>query len=52
MRIIAVWQRNWLQGEALERNLSYWREQLAGLEPLELPLIIRGLRPPPLAERA
>ena len=33
----AVWQRNWLQGEALERRLNYWREQLAGLEPLELP---------------
>src|SRR5262249_55566147 len=24
----AVWQRNWLQGEVLERQLSYWREQL------------------------
>jgi amino acid adenylation domain-containing protein len=34
----AVWQRNWLQGEALERQLRYWRERLAGLEPLELPL--------------
>jgi amino acid adenylation domain-containing protein len=33
----AVWQRNWLQGEALERQLSYWRERLAGLPPLELP---------------
>jgi acyl carrier protein len=33
----AVWQRNWLQGEALERQLSYWRKQLAGLEPLMLP---------------
>jgi acyl carrier protein len=34
----AVWQRNFLQGEALERQLGYWRKQLAGLEPLELPL--------------
>jgi amino acid adenylation domain-containing protein len=34
----AVWQRNWLQGEVLERQLGYWRQQLAGLEPLELPL--------------
>jgi amino acid adenylation domain-containing protein len=34
----AVWQRNWLHGEVLERQLGYWREQLAGLEPLELPL--------------
>jgi amino acid adenylation domain-containing protein len=33
----AVWQRNWLQGEALQRRLSYWREQLAGMEELELP---------------
>src|SRR5262249_20685525 len=34
----AVWQRNWLQGEVLERQLIYWREQLAGVVPLELPL--------------
>src|SRR5262249_105345 len=34
----AVWQRNWLQGEVLERQLSYWREQLAGIEDLELPI--------------
>jgi len=33
----AVWQRNWLQGAVLERHLSYWREQLAGVTPLELP---------------
>jgi amino acid adenylation domain-containing protein/non-ribosomal peptide synthase protein (TIGR01720 family) len=34
----AVWQRNWLQGEELERQLSYWREQLSGTLPvLELP---------------
>ncbi|MEN8656109.1 amino acid adenylation domain-containing protein [Streptomyces sp. 21So2-11] len=33
----AVWQREWLQGEVLERQLGYWRDQLAGLEPLELP---------------
>ena len=25
----AVWQRGWLQGEVLERQLSYWRTQLA-----------------------
>ena len=34
----AVWQRNWLQGEVLEQQLSYWRERLAGIEDLELPL--------------
>ncbi|MBZ5521674.1 MAG: amino acid adenylation domain-containing protein, partial [Acidobacteriia bacterium] len=33
----AVWQRAWLQGEALEQQLGYWRGQLAGLEPLDLP---------------
>ncbi|HEU4836698.1 MAG TPA: condensation domain-containing protein, partial [Pyrinomonadaceae bacterium] len=33
----AVWQREWLQGEVLEQQLAYWREQLADLVPLELP---------------
>jgi amino acid adenylation domain-containing protein len=34
----AHWQRNWLQGEVLARELSYWKEQLAGAPPLlELP---------------
>ena len=34
----AVWQREWLTGEVLERELSYWKEQLAGMPPvLELP---------------
>src|SRR5205085_2495253 len=34
----AVWQREWLQGETLETQLSYWREQLAGVpHALELP---------------
>ena len=26
----AVWQREWLQGEALEKQLGYWRKQLEG----------------------
>jgi non-ribosomal peptide synthetase component F len=26
----AVWQRGWLAGEALERELDYWRRQLEG----------------------
>jgi amino acid adenylation domain-containing protein len=34
----AVWQREWLEGEALERQLAYWRKQLAGAPPLELPM--------------
>ncbi|MFE1200060.1 condensation domain-containing protein, partial [Streptomyces olivaceoviridis] len=33
----AIWQRQWLTGDVLERQLGYWRERLAGLEPLELP---------------
>ena len=34
----AVWQRRWLTGEVLERQVSYWRERLAGLPSLlELP---------------
>ena len=34
----AVWQRQWLRGERLERELVYWRERLAGMAPvLELP---------------
>ena len=34
----AVWQREWLQGETLEQQVNYWREQLAGAPPvLELP---------------
>ncbi|MDQ1612719.1 MAG: hypothetical protein QOG00_2650, partial [Pyrinomonadaceae bacterium] len=32
----AVWQREWLTGEVLESQLSYWRTQLAGMERLEL----------------
>jgi amino acid adenylation domain-containing protein len=34
----AVWQREWLQGEVLEKQLGYWRGQLGGELPvLELP---------------
>ena len=39
----AVWQREWLQGEVLEQQLSYWRQQLAALPVLELPT--DGARP-------
>ncbi len=35
----ARWQRAWLQGEILDRQLAYWERQLAGLPPLlDLPL--------------
>jgi amino acid adenylation domain-containing protein/non-ribosomal peptide synthase protein (TIGR01720 family) len=34
----AYWQRQWLQGEVLEQQLSYWKQQLADIPPiLELP---------------
>jgi amino acid adenylation domain-containing protein len=33
----ALWQREWLAGELLDRQLDYWKEQLANLPALELP---------------
>ena len=33
----AVWQREWLQGDVLESQLSYWKEQLKELPILNLP---------------
>src|SRR5581483_11866151 len=39
----AVWQRQQLQGERLERLRHYWRSQLSDLPRIELP--IRGQRP-------
>ncbi len=34
----AVWQRGWLQGDVLERQLTYWREHMRGAPALlELP---------------
>ena len=34
----AAWQRNWLQGEALERQIDYWKRNLGGAPALlELP---------------
>ena len=33
----AVWQREWLQGEVLESQLSYWRKHLENLPMLNLP---------------
>jgi amino acid adenylation domain-containing protein len=44
----AWWQRLWLTGEALEREMAYWREQLAPApQLLELPTD----RPRPLVQR-
>ena len=33
----AVWQREWLQGELLDRQLSYWSRTLAEISDLNLP---------------
>ncbi|MBD2410524.1 non-ribosomal peptide synthetase [Nostoc calcicola FACHB-389] len=33
----AYWQNQWLQGEVMEKHLSYWKQQLANLPVLELP---------------
>ena len=30
----ASWQRNWLQGETLSKQVAFWRDQLAGAPPL------------------
>ena len=32
----AVWQRNWLQGEVLDQQLAYWKQQLDGAPPVLL----------------
>ncbi|MHA4812644.1 amino acid adenylation domain-containing protein, partial [Flavitalea flava] len=34
----AIWQRNYLTGELLEKKLGYWRQRLAGVSPLNLPV--------------
>ncbi|MBE9178017.1 amino acid adenylation domain-containing protein [Oculatella sp. LEGE 06141] len=33
----ASWQRHWLQGEVLEKQLAYWQRQLQALPVLQLP---------------
>src|SRR6185436_17109232 len=33
----AQWEREWLQGEVLEQQLEYWKQQLAEVPVLELP---------------
>jgi amino acid adenylation domain-containing protein len=40
----AEWQHQWLQGEVLETQLAYWRQQLADIQALNLP--IARPRPP------
>lgn len=33
----ALWQRDWLTGAISETQLSYWKKQLDGIEPLQMP---------------
>ena len=40
----AVWQREWLQGEVLEEQIGYWKEQLGNVATLNLPTDRRGRR--------
>ncbi|RKG80214.1 amino acid adenylation domain-containing protein, partial [Corallococcus sp. CA049B] len=46
----AVWQQGWLQGEALETQLAYWKEKLAGV-PATLELPTDRPRPPVQSHR-
>lgn len=41
----AVWQRQWLQGQVMDSQLNYWKQQLAGASPL-LELPTDRVRPP------
>jgi amino acid adenylation domain-containing protein len=36
----AHWQREWLQGEVLNRQLQYWKQQLNNVPRLELPGVV------------
>ncbi|MFP2935054.1 condensation domain-containing protein, partial [Pyxidicoccus sp. 3LG] len=34
----SAWQRSWLRGDVLQRQLGFWKQQLSGAPPvLELP---------------
>nr|WP_306437733.1 non-ribosomal peptide synthetase [Corallococcus sp. AB049A] len=46
----ATWQRNWLQGEVLEAQLGYWKQQLSGA-PAALELPTDRPRPPVQSHR-
>ncbi len=42
----ASWQRNYLAGSVLDKQLSYWKDKLSGYEPLSLPADhVRGQEP-------
>jgi amino acid adenylation domain-containing protein len=44
----SIWQRDWLRGAVLEKQLGYWKQRLDGLQPLELPTDRR--RPAPIRQ--
>ncbi|HEY8783514.1 MAG TPA: amino acid adenylation domain-containing protein, partial [Mucilaginibacter sp.] len=33
----SIWQQSWLQGEVLDEKLTYWKQKLQDISPLELP---------------
>nr|MBA2611842.1 amino acid adenylation domain-containing protein [Bacteroidota bacterium] len=33
----SIWQRKYLQGEVMQKRVSYWKTKLAGVSPLEMP---------------
>jgi amino acid adenylation domain-containing protein len=45
----AVWQREWLQGDALQTQLDYWHTQLVDTPTLEIPT--DRPRPPAMSQR-
>lgn len=42
----AYWQRQWLQGEVLNTQLNYWKQQLQGVPVLTLPGLVSRPRQP------
>ncbi|MFP2903437.1 condensation domain-containing protein, partial [Corallococcus sp. 4LFB] len=46
----AAWQRQWMQGEVLEAQLGYWKQQLSGA-PAALDLPTDRPRPPVQSHR-
>jgi len=42
----ACWQRQWLQGDVLEKQLAYWKKQLSDVPLLQLPTDRPRLREP------
>jgi amino acid adenylation domain-containing protein len=47
----AVWQRNWLEGEVLDSQLAYWKDQLKGI-PHAIDLPTTSARPAAPSHRA